>query len=93
MEQAQGWGLTIFYLVFFFAIFYFLIIRPQQRQQKKRQEMLSKLKVDDRVVTVGGIHGRITKIKDDTVMLRIADKVEVEVNKNAIAYVPSQEAK
>lgn len=93
MQQVQGWGLTIFYLVFFFAIFYFLVIRPQQRQQKQRQDMLSKLKVDDRVVTVGGIHGRITKIKEDTVMLRIADRVEVEVNKNAIAYVPGQEAK
>ncbi|MGB9661978.1 MAG: preprotein translocase subunit YajC [Moorellaceae bacterium] len=93
MQQVQGWGLTIFYLVFFFAIFYFLVIRPQQRQQKQRQEMLSKLKVDDRVVTVGGLHGRITKIKEDTVILRIADRVEVEVNKNAIAYVPGQEAK
>ncbi|MGB9858865.1 MAG: preprotein translocase subunit YajC [Moorellaceae bacterium] len=93
MQQVQGWGLTIFYLVFFFAIFYFLVIRPQQRQQKQRQEMLSKLKVDDRVVTVGGLHGRITKIKEDTVILRIADRVEVEVNKNAIAYLPGQEAK
>ncbi|SMB98853.1 protein translocase subunit yajC [Thermanaeromonas toyohensis ToBE] len=93
MQQAQAWGWTIFYLIFFFAIFYLLVIRPQQKQQKKRQEMLSKLKVDDRVVTIGGIHGRITKIKDRTVMIRIADKVEIELDKNAISYVPGQEAK
>ncbi|MDN5347877.1 MAG: preprotein translocase subunit YajC [Clostridia bacterium] len=91
MQGAQTWGGTLFYLVIFFAILYFLMIRPQQKQQKKRREMLSKLKVDDRVVTIGGIHGRITKIKDTTVIVRIADKVEVEFEKNAIAYVPSQE--
>ncbi|MBE3571962.1 MAG: preprotein translocase subunit YajC [Moorella humiferrea] len=87
----QQWAGTIFYMLVFFAILYFLMIRPQQKQQKRRQEMLNSLKVDDRVVLAGGLHGRITKIKDRTIMVRIADKVEVEVDKAGVAYVPGQE--
>ncbi|MGI9860166.1 preprotein translocase subunit YajC [Moorella naiadis] len=87
----QQWGGTIFYLVIFMGILYFLMIRPQQKQQKQRQAMLASLKVDDRVVLAGGLHGRITKIKDNTMMVRIADKVEVEVDKAGVAYVPGQE--
>ncbi|QGP90773.1 Sec translocon accessory complex subunit YajC [Neomoorella glycerini] len=87
----QQWAGTIFYMLVFFGILYFLMIRPQQKQQKRRQEMLNGLKVDDRVVLAGGLHGRITKIKDKTLMIRIADRVEVEVDKGGVAYVPGQE--
>ncbi|BCV21917.1 preprotein translocase subunit YajC [Moorella sp. Hama-1] len=87
----QQWAGTIFYLLIFMGILYFLMIRPQQKQQKQRQAMLASLKVDDRVVLAGGLHGRITKIKDNTMMVRIADKVEVEVDKAGVAYVPGQE--
>jgi len=88
-----AWGTTILYLVIFFGIIYVMMIRPQQRQQKKHQEMLAKLKVNDHVVTSGGIHGRITKIKESSLILRIAEKVEVEFEKNAVAFVAGQENK
>ncbi|MBC7336553.1 MAG: preprotein translocase subunit YajC, partial [Clostridia bacterium] len=71
-----AWSASFLYLAVFFAIMYFLLIRPQQRQQKKRQEMLSKLRVNDHIVTAGGIHGRITKIKENSLIVRIVDKVE-----------------
>jgi len=85
------WTASFLYLAAFFVIMYLLIIRPQQRQQKRRQEMLSKLRVNDPIVTVGGIHGRITKIKENSLMVRIADKVEIELDKSAVAYVPTRE--
>lgn len=85
--MANQWFATIFWLIMFMAIFYVFLIMPQQRQQKKRKEMLSKLKVHDRIVTYGGLHGHITRVKENTVMARIADKVEVEIDKNAISYV------
>lgn len=91
MNRLQQWTGTILYLLFFFAIIYFLMIRPQQKQQKKRQEMLNSLKVNDGVVTIGGIHGRIIKIKENSLILRIADKVEVEFDKAAIARIKGQE--
>ncbi|GAW92705.1 preprotein translocase subunit YajC [Calderihabitans maritimus] len=89
----EAWAGTIIYAVLFFAIMYFLLIRPQQKQQKKRQEMIKALKVNDPVVTIGGIHGRITKIKDTSIMIRIADKVEIELEKSAVAYVPGKQNK
>ncbi|MCR4420165.1 MAG: preprotein translocase subunit YajC [Clostridia bacterium] len=87
----SSWNVAVLYLVIFFVIMYLFIIRPQQAQQKKRQEMLSRLKVNDHIVTVGGLHGRITRIKEDSLLVRIADKVEVEVDKSAVAYVPTRE--
>lgn len=92
--QAQPEGSWIGALLPFllmFAIFYFLLLRPQQRQQKRRQEMLNNLRRGDKVVTVGGLHGEITGIKDEVLTLRIADKVEVRLNKTGVAYVKGKE--
>lgn len=86
----QQWAGTFGYLLVFFAILYFMMIRPQQRQQKQRREMLSRVKTNDHIVTIGGIHGRITRVKEDRVTVRIADKVEVELEKSAIGSVLSQ---
>lgn len=85
----QGLG-TIIYLVTLFAIIYFLMIRPQQLQQKKRREMLGRLKVNDRVVTLGGLHGKVTKLNDDTMTLKIAPNVEVEFLKSAVGYIQDE---
>jgi len=87
VEGLGQWGGMIIYLAVFFGIIYFLMIRPQQKQQKQRMQMLNSVKVNDRIVTIGGIHGRITKIKDDIITVRIADKVEIELEKQAIGRV------
>jgi preprotein translocase subunit YajC len=70
-----------------FGIMYFLLIRPQQVKAREHRELVSRLKVGDHVVTSGGIHGRISGVKEDTVMLTIADKVEVEVVRSSIGAV------
>ncbi|WP_206812597.1 preprotein translocase subunit YajC [Paradesulfitobacterium ferrireducens] len=81
----------VLYFAVFFGIVYFLMIRPQQKQQKQRQALLSSLKVKDKVITVGGIHGKIMKVKDKSVILQIADKVEIEIAKAGIASVENRE--
>lgn len=91
MNQLNPQLVTLLYIVGLFALMYFLLIRPQQIRQKKHQEMLKNLKVNDPVVTVGGIYGTIVKIKEDTVVLRVADNVRIEVLKNAIAQVRPRE--
>ncbi len=60
---------SIIWLVAMIAIFYFMLIRPQKKQEKKQKEMLSKLQMGDKVVTVGGICGKITRLKDDVVFI------------------------
>lgn len=91
MEGFSQWGGTILYLAVFFGIIYFLMIRPQQKQQKQRQQMLDSAKVNDRIITIGGIHGRIVKMKDDMITVRIADKVEIEMEKSAIGRIAGKE--
>ena len=65
-------------------IFYFLLIAPARRQRKQAAEMLAGLKNGDKVVTSGGIHGKIVGVTDDIVQLRISDGVKIELNKSAI---------
>jgi preprotein translocase subunit YajC len=65
--QGGGGGMTIFFvqMLAIVAIFYFLIIRPKVQQEKKHRERLSEIKKNDRIVTVGGIIGKVVHLKDD----------------------------
>ena len=82
---GQGGGLGAFLpLILMFAIFYFLLIRPQQKKAKVHQAYLSNLKKGERVVTGGGIHGRITGLTDTVVTLEIAENVRIKVNRASI---------
>ncbi|HWQ73186.1 MAG TPA: preprotein translocase subunit YajC [Desulfitobacteriaceae bacterium] len=79
------------YCVIIFGTMYFLMIRPQQKQQKQRQAMINSLRVRDKVITSGGLYGKITKVKDTSVLMQIADKVEVEVDKSGIISVQNRD--
>lgn len=86
-------------LILIFGIFYFLLIRPQQKRQKQiqldREAMLSALKPNDKVVTSGGVYGSIVALRDDkeTVMLKIAQSVTIEIQRNSIAGLQPTEGK
>jgi preprotein translocase subunit YajC len=70
-----------------------MMIRPQQKKQRQWQEMLGSIKTGDRVTTAGGIRGTILSIKDDAIIIRVApDNLKIEVAKNAIASVTTQES-
>ena len=73
------------------GIFYFIILLPMKRRQQKVSAFLSALKVDDKVVTSGGIYGTITRLNDQTVQLQIADRVRIELSRNAIIGYQGQE--
>lgn len=73
------------------AIFYFLILLPMKRRQTKIQEFQDSLKVGDKVVTTGGIYGKITRVTDKILQVEIADRVRIEVSRAAIAGYQGQE--
>ena len=78
----------IFMTVIFIAIFYFLIIRPQKKREKKVKDMRDNLKVGNRVVTIGGIHGSVSKIKDDLVTIEVGtEKVNLKITRWAVGSV------
>jgi preprotein translocase subunit YajC len=81
----------VLYMVVFIGIMYMFMIRPQQKQAKQRQAMLNSLRPNDKIITTGGIYGKIKKVKDDSVIIQIADKVEIEVARAGIASVENRE--
>jgi preprotein translocase subunit YajC len=83
--QGGGGGFGAFVpLILMFVIFYFLLIRPQQKRTKEHRQMIADLKKGDRIVTSGGIHGRITGLDDQTLTVEIADKVRVKVTRSNV---------
>ncbi|HTW60721.1 MAG TPA: preprotein translocase subunit YajC [Terracidiphilus sp.] len=88
-----GGGLTVLLPLLLIPVLYFVMIRPQQKRQKQWQAMLGSIKTGDRVTTTGGIRGTILSIKDDAIVIRVApDNLKLEVAKNAIASVTTQES-
>ncbi len=84
-EQAQGGGSSmLIFIVLMFAAMYFLMIAPQRKRQKQHQQMLKELKSGDRVVSIGGIIGTITNVKEKTFIVKLCDNTKVEFLKSAI---------
>jgi len=88
---APGGGLLTFLpLVLMLVVFYFLMIRPQQKRMKEHRAMVGALKKGDEVVTNGGLGGTVTKVGDAYLSMRVAENVEVNVQKSAVsALLPS----
>jgi len=80
MEALTG----ILPFVLIFGVFWFFLIRPQQKQQKAHKEMLNMLKAGDEVITIGGIKGKIIKIKDNNIRLRVSSNVDIDIIKGSI---------
>jgi len=73
------------------GIFYFVILLPMKRRQQKVQAFLAALKVGDRIVSSGGLYGTITRLSDQSVQVQVADKVRVEISRNAVVGYQGQE--
>lgn len=85
-ESAAGGSLiwTLLPFVFIFGIFYFLVIMPQKKQKQKLQEMIASLRINDEVVTNGGIIGTVKEIRETSFIIQSAEKSFLEVGKSAI---------
>ena len=76
---------TIILVVPVFLIFYFLMWRPQRKQLRMQQDFINNLKIGDRIVTAGGLHGEIKGLTETTLTLEIAEKVRVKVSRGAVS--------
>lgn len=84
--QAQGGGYQmLIFIVLMFGAMYFLMIAPQRKRQKQHQQMIKELKSGDKVITIGGIIGVITNVKEKTFVLKLCDNTKVEFLKSAIS--------
>jgi preprotein translocase subunit YajC len=80
---ASGYT-SILMMVLIFVVFYFFMIRPQSKRQKEIKKQREAMKPGDKVVTSGGIHGKVKEIKDTTVIVEIAENVRIKVDKNSV---------
>lgn len=86
-QEAPSPVFWIGYIAILFGIMYVMVIRPQRRKEKDRQDLISKVKTDDRVLFSGGIIGIVTNVKDKTLVIKIADKTKIEVLRGAVSQV------
>lgn len=93
LAQSQGGGGIggMLMIVAMIAIFYFMMIRPQNKKQKELKKQREAMQKGDRVVTAGGIHGKIVNIKDTTIIIQVAPDVDITVDKGSIYPVGSEE--
>jgi preprotein translocase subunit YajC len=87
-QGGGGFGMLL-PIILIFVIMYFLMIRPQQKKHKEHQQMIQSLRKGDRVITSGGLYATVLNIKekDNRVVVKIADNVKVEIQRNSIAGV------
>ena len=92
-DGAEGGNpiLSLLPFILMFVVLYLLILRPQMKKQKNQQKMVDELKKGDAVVTSGGIHGVITNLKDEVMVLKVAENVKIEVSRSAVSRVKTKE--
>lgn len=90
---ACGGGLSsLAPMILMFVVFYFLLIRPQQKKAKEHREMLANLKRGDRVITQGGMLGKVTGLSEKFVTIEVAEKIRLRVLRSHILGKQSEEA-
>ena len=81
LQQLQG----IFPIILIIIVFYFFMIRPQLKKSKDQKKFRENIKVGDKVVTIGGIHGKISDIQDTTLIITVEGGVKLKIEKSAIS--------
>jgi preprotein translocase subunit YajC len=76
--------MTFLPMILVIAVFYFFMIRPQMKRQKELRKFRESLAKGDKVVTTGGIYGKVAEIKDNYVLLQVDDNVKLRVDKSAV---------
>lgn len=85
LAKSNGGDFSMFFMIIaMVVIFYFFMIRPQNKKQKQIKEARAKLDKGSKVVTAGGIYGRITKVSETTFMIEVAPGTEIRVEKNSV---------
>lgn len=90
-EAPSGPSYQMFIMIgVIIVVFYFFMIRPQQKKQKAEQKMRESLAKGDRIITIGGIHGKIVSVEDATIMIEVDNGVKLKMEKSAVKPVPAE---
>ncbi|MDA0875230.1 MAG: preprotein translocase subunit YajC [Bacteroidetes bacterium] len=78
-------------LILIFIVFYFFIIRPQKKKEDQRKSMIEAVKKNDRVITIGGLHGTVTQVDETSVLVQVDSNTKLRVEKSAISSVSGKD--
>lgn len=81
---AQNGYSTIIMIILMFVVFYFFMMRPQMKKQKEMKKFRDSISNGDKVITAGGIYGKVKEVKDSTIILEIADNVRITIDKGSV---------
>jgi preprotein translocase subunit YajC len=93
MGSSSGMVMQIGLIVLLLVVFYFFLIRPQSKKQKETDKMLSSLKKGDRVVTIGGVYGVVTSVREKTIVLKVDENTKMEFLRSAISSIEARDDK
>jgi len=79
-------------LILIFVVFYFFIIRPQKKKEDQRKSMVEAVKKNDRVITIGGIHGTVTQVDDTSVLVQVDNNTKLRFEKSSLSSVNAKES-
>jgi len=85
----QKYG-SLFFIVLLIVVFWLFFIRPQSKKAKEEQKYRDSLQKGDKVVTIGGLHGKVVEVKETTVVISLAPNTEVEIEKSALVQSASR---
>lgn len=89
-EQANPLAMFL-PLILIFIVFYFFIIRPQKKKEDSRKSMIEAVKKNDRIITIGGIHGTVTQVDETSVLVQVDNNVKLRIEKSALSSVGNKE--
>ncbi|MFB5944964.1 preprotein translocase subunit YajC [Albibacterium profundi] len=93
LQAAPGGGLMSFLpMILIIVVFYFFMIRPQMKKSKEHKKYIEALKVNDKVVTTAGIHGRIMEVNDTSILLDVGNGVKIRFDKSSVSLDASKAA-
>ena len=88
-QEGQNPLISMLPLILIIVVFYFFMIRPQVKRQKELKNFREALKKGDKIITTGGVYGRIAEMGDQTVIIEVEDKMRLKVDKSAVLKDPS----
>ncbi len=93
-DGTQGMLVSFLPFIVLIAAFYFILIRPQKKKEKETRNMLNSLAVGDEIVTIGGVHGKVVKVKEETVTIETgSDRVKIVFERGAVSRITKKNEK
>lgn len=91
-QSGQSMSSTLIFIAIMFAAIYFFIIRPQTKRAKQQKNMQEAIKMGDNIMTIGGILGKVTKLRGDNLVIEISENTELTIKRSAVAQILGQES-